>query len=155
MAARLKLYLDTSVVSARFDSRVPHRQQETVRFWAGLGVHDPCVSEHVLSELSAVRDSQLRATMLDAVRGFAVLPTNILAEQLVAAYLRAGAFSPPLTPDARHVALAVVSGVPILVSWNFRHLVNRRRRIQVNLVNAQQGYNQIEILSPSELEPWP
>jgi hypothetical protein len=57
-----------------------------------------------------------------------------------------------LLADAQHVAAAVVSGVPIVVSWNFRHLVNRTRRIQVNLINARQGYHQVEIVAPPELE---
>jgi len=56
-----------------------------------------------------------------------------------------------LLQDARHVAACTVAGIPVLLSWNFRHLVNRTRRIRVNLVNLQEGYEQIEIIAPPEL----
>jgi hypothetical protein len=38
---------------------------------------------------------------------------------------------PSARDDALHVAIAVVSRQDILVSWNFRHLVNRRRRLHM------------------------
>jgi hypothetical protein len=39
----------------------------------------------------------------------------------------------------------------LIVSWNFRHLVNRRRRALVNEVNILAGYPIIEIIAPPEL----
>ena len=53
--------------------------------------------------------------------------------------------------DALHVAVAVVSRQDILVSWNFRHLVNRRRFAPINEVNIPMGYATIEILAPPEV----
>jgi predicted nucleic acid-binding protein len=152
MPVRLRVYLDTSVVSAHFDARDPTRQESTRRFWKQLSDYEPAISEFVLQELRATTDEQLRRAMLDLVKPVMVLAWQAEMEGLVAAYLSGGAFSPALVADARHVAAAVVSGVPILVSWNFRHLVNRTRRIRVNLVNSQQGYGQIELIAPPELE---
>jgi predicted nucleic acid-binding protein len=152
MPVRLRVYLDTSVVSAHFDARDPKRQELTWRFWKQLVNHEPTISELVLQELQATTEDQLRRAMLDLVKPLTVLAWQAEMEGLLAAYLSGGAFSPALVGDARHVAAAVVSGVPILVSWNFRHLVNRTRRIRVNLVNSQQGYGQLEIIAPPELE---
>jgi hypothetical protein len=56
-----------------------------------------------------------------------------------------------LTIDALHVAIAVAARQDILVRWNFRHLVNRRRRALVNEVNIVAGYPSIEILAPPEV----
>jgi hypothetical protein len=53
--------------------------------------------------------------------------------------------------DARHVAIATVGQVDVLVSWNYRHLVNRRRREAFNGVNAIMGYRPIDIVSPPEV----
>jgi hypothetical protein len=39
----------------------------------------------------------------------------------------------------------------VLLSWNFRHLVNRTRRIVVNLANSTECYGQVETLAPPEL----
>jgi hypothetical protein len=53
--------------------------------------------------------------------------------------------------DAVHVAAATLSRQDVLVSWNFKHLVNRRRRAMVCGVNAAAGLPPIDILSPPEL----
>jgi predicted nucleic acid-binding protein len=152
MSVPIRVYLDTSVISAYLDSRDPVRQELTQRFWEQLGGYEPTISGLVLEEIEATRDEKQREKMLALTE-----PLNLLSWQpgmatLVDAYLSAGAFTPALYADARHVATAVFSGVPILVSWNFRHLVNRTRRISVNLVNSQEGYGQIEIIAPPELE---
>ena len=152
MVTRLRIYLDTSVISAYSDSRDPGRQELTRRFWQQLGSYESTISQLVLSELSATADPQRQSELLALVRPFAVVQWTDEMDSLVEAYMATGAFSPPLRADAQHVAAAVVSGIPILLSWNFRHLVNRTRRIRVNLVNSNQGYGQIEIIAPPELE---
>ena len=53
--------------------------------------------------------------------------------------------------DAIHVAVAVLSRRDVLVSWNFRHLVNRLRRALVNEVNILAGHPTIEIVAPPEV----
>lgn len=42
--------------------------------------------------------------------------------------------------DAQHIALATVGHVDVLVSWNFRHVVNLQRIRGYNSVNLRQGY---------------
>jgi len=152
MSVPIRVYLDTSVISAYFDSRDPVRQELTQRFWEQLSGYEPTISELVLEEIQATRDEARRGKMLALTRPLSLLPWQAAMAALVDTYLSAGAFTPALYADARHVATAVVSGVPILLSWNFRHLVNRTRRIRVNLVNSQEGYGQIEIIAPPELE---
>ncbi|MEI6127857.1 MAG: hypothetical protein WCQ99_15025, partial [Pseudomonadota bacterium] len=46
---------------------------------------------------------------------------------LAQAYLKAKVVSPNYTDDARHVAIATVEQIDLIVSWNFKHLVNVRR----------------------------
>jgi hypothetical protein len=53
--------------------------------------------------------------------------------------------------DALHVAAAVLTRQDVLLSWNFKHLVNRRRRAKVNDVNVSQGLPMIEIVAPPEI----
>jgi hypothetical protein len=53
--------------------------------------------------------------------------------------------------DARHVAIATLAGSDALVSWNFRHLVNLRRKRLVHSVNIRLGYPLIELVSPEEV----
>jgi predicted nucleic acid-binding protein len=151
VAAKLELYLDTSVISAYIDERDAVRQEMTRRFWLELPYYAGHICPIVLDEISKTLDAARREQMLALARSLIVLPWQEEMERLAEAYVAQGAFTPVLMQDARHVAAAVVSGIPVLLSWNFRHLVNRTRRIRVNLVNSERGYEQIEIIAPPEL----
>jgi hypothetical protein len=59
--------------------------------------------------------------------------------QLSEQYVQAGVFTAVMMNDALHVAAAVLTRQDILVSWNFKHLVNRVRRVKVNQVNVSHG----------------
>lgn len=59
--------------------------------------------------------------------------------------------TPKYADDARHVAIATVQGLTVIVSWNFHHLVNLRREAGFNAVNLLQGYPPVRIVSPLEL----
>jgi len=67
------------------------------------------------------------------------------------AYLRAGVVSARWSPDALHVALATVTRCAIIVSWNFKHIVNFRRIPLYNAVNKAHGYGEIGIFTPQEV----
>jgi hypothetical protein len=53
--------------------------------------------------------------------------------------------------DAQHIAMASVARVDVLVSWNFKHIVNLQRIRGYNSVNLRQGYPMIEIRTPREV----
>lgn len=53
--------------------------------------------------------------------------------------------------DAEHVALAVVHGADLILSWNFKHIVHLEKIRGFNAVNLDQGYQTIEIRSPREV----
>ena len=53
--------------------------------------------------------------------------------------------------DALHIALAAVARDDVLVSWNFKHIVNLKRIHAYNAVNLKQGYPVLEIRTPREV----
>ena len=53
--------------------------------------------------------------------------------------------------DARHISLATVAKVDVVVSWNFKHIVNLDRIHAFNSVNLRLGYPMLEIRSPLEV----
>ncbi len=71
--------------------------------------------------------------------------------QLSEQYVQAGVFTAIMMNDAVHVAAAVLTRQDILLSWNFKHLVNRVRRVKINQVNVAQGLPTIEIIAPPEI----
>ena len=56
-----------------------------------------------------------------------------------------------IATDALHVALATISGAYMIVSWNFRHIVNYQKIPKYNAVNKLHGYSDIAIYSPLEV----
>ena len=125
---RLRLYLDTSVISAYVDERLPERQRATLEFWERLGGYDVAISELTLTEARATGNAALQQRMINLVDDFLVLPVGEEARRLAREYVGRGVFS-----------AAVAARQDMLVSWNFRHLVNRRRRARVNEVNGLAG----------------
>lgn len=53
--------------------------------------------------------------------------------------------------DCLHIALATIHKVDILVSWNFKHIVNVYRIRGYNSVNLSLGYSTLEIRSPKDV----
>jgi len=83
-----------------------------------------------------------------------VLPDSEEAFTLADAYVQKGIVGPGSRSDALHVALATVGRVDILVSWNFRHIVNLGRIRLFHSVNLEHGYGLIEIRSPREVRDY-
>ena len=76
---------------------------------------------------------------------------NEEAKQLAESYLSEGVVSRNSTTDAQHIALATVVRADVLVSWNFKHIVNLDRIHGYNSVNIRLGYPSIEIRKPDEV----
>ena len=80
------------------------------------------------------------------------LPVSDASERLAEAYLRAGVIPAKKRDDARHVAIATVAGLEIVVSWNHRHLANERKWSLFNAVSRLAGYERgLTILTPFEV----
>jgi predicted nucleic acid-binding protein len=148
---KLRVHLDTSVFSAYFDRRVRDRQRETEAFWARRQEFDLATSELGRDELRQASDPAQRRRLLWLLRGLTVLAVTEEMKQLGQRYVSEGVCTATMLNDALHVAAAVISRQDVLLSWNFRHLVNRRRRAKINEVNVEAGLRTIEILAPPEL----
>ena len=148
---KLRVYADTSVFSAYHDDRAADRKSLTREFWQNLGAYECATSELAVEELRQTVDLQLRAQMETLLAGFQIVPVTDEMRTLAEKYLLAGAFTRTMYNDAVHVAAATLSRQDVLVSWNFKHLVNRRRRAMVCGVNATAGLPPIDIVSPPEL----
>ena len=86
------------------------------------------VSELTQQELSQVSNDELRERLDESIHGISVHPVTEEMRDLARRYVEAGIFTPAMFNDALHVAVAVLTRQDVLVSWNFKHLVNRRRR---------------------------
>jgi len=154
--ASLSVYIDSSVWNCCFNEHVPDLQAQTRTFFEWIKA-SPAVqaylSDVVLDELGNAPAE--RASMLvELVRGVAPIRLDLDEESAALAdtYVRHDVLTVGHLVDARHVAIATIARLDVLVSWNYRHLVNRRRREAFNGVNAITGHRPIEIVSPPEVQ---
>lgn len=148
---KLRVYLDTSVFSAYYDERVTDRQAETEAFWTRLKEFEISTSELARDELAQTPDAAQRARFQQLLNGSVVHQITEDMTRLARRYIEAGVFTALMWSDALHVAAAVLTRQDVLLSWNFKHLVNRRRRAKVNDVNISLGLPTIEIVAPPEI----
>jgi len=79
------------------------------------------------------------------------IPVGPEVEELAAIYISEGVLGQASEADALHVAAATVAGADLILSWNFRHIVNYNRIRGFNAVNIRNGYRSMMILSPMEV----
>jgi predicted nucleic acid-binding protein len=147
----MTLYLDTSVISALFDKRNPERQEITKEFFATRSTDRMLISELTLMEIENTPDAQLRHEMQEIAARFEAVSVTEEVDRLSSRYIKGGAIAALYSADAYHIAVAVLSNANMVVSWNFRHMVRRKTRDIVNMINTVAGYPHIEIVAPGEL----
>lgn len=73
------------------------------------------------------------------------------AMKLADQYLLEKVVGPTSLDDCRHIAMATLSKVDYLISWNFKHIVNVFRIRGYNAINLKEGFIQLDIRSPKEI----
>jgi predicted nucleic acid-binding protein len=145
-----RVYIDTSVIGGCFD---PEYREESNQLWSEFKTAKKTlvVSDLVLLELEEApkRVRQLLDELPSKFIEFVGLDEESIA--LANAYLKDGAVAESSLSDARHIAIATIARVDVLVSWNFKHIVNLNRIRRFNGVNLKMGYASIEIRSPQEV----
>ena len=149
---KLKILLDTSVYSAMLDKRDPIRQIQTQDFWKNINQYELFFSSINKEEIEAIKDEKLKKKMKDFLIKGKELEISEEVEQMKSLYIKEELIPEKLENDALLLALTTVYSIDILIiSWNFKHLVKRKTRIGVNLINLKEGYKPIEILAPPEV----
>ena len=148
MRRKIRVYLVTSVISALFDERNPERKSLTEAFFVEIGNFETFISEITVAEIERTPDMELRSKMKDAVSRFSVLSLTDDVEWVAREYIPV---PESYSEDAYHIAIAVINEVDYLLSWNFKHIVRRKTRDIVWMVNTLNNFRQIEIMAPAEL----
>lgn len=80
-----------------------------------------------------------------------ILTSEKESRELADKYIIEKAVSEKYYEDALHIAIATINRVNVLVSWNFKHIVNLYKIRLYNAVNLKNGYNVLEIRTPREI----
>lgn len=144
------LYLDTSVFGGYYE---PEFEEWTVPLFRQLeqGKHRLLFSDVIQTELI---EAPLRVRQL-AIESASQNTIQIVKDQtaldLAARYLKEKVVGKTSFNDCRHIALATLHNADVLVSWNFKHMVNVEQILGYNSVNMRLGHRILDIRSPREI----
>ena len=144
-----RVYVDGSAVGGLFNQYT----EQTMPFWDAVrnGEVTIVVSDILAKEVErapkAVRDffNSIPKDRIERVNS--TDESDALAER----YIAENVVGPTSFDDCKHIALATLVKADVLISWNFRHIVNVTRIKGYNSVNMKLGYSQIEIRTPYEV----
>ncbi len=150
MPSKQKVFLDTSVFSAYFDERQPERRSLTQEFWQKLENFEVYTSEVTKQELEATTDPIKLEQFRELIKGIEILGISKDAEDLAGRYVEEGIVPEKFINDALQMAVATVNQIAVVLSWNFRHMVNQKVKTRINAVNVSLNYSVTEIAAPAE-----
>jgi hypothetical protein len=146
----MRIYADTSVFGGCFDHEFEEWSNKLMEEFKH-GSKAVVISDLTLKELDGApphvrnliegipKEHKEHVVLDDDVKG------------LARHYIEDGAISGRHLVDAQHIAMAAVNRIDVLVSWNFKHIVNLSRIRLYNSVNLKYGYPLLEIRSPREV----
>jgi predicted nucleic acid-binding protein len=151
---RLKIYLDTSVISHLDAPDVPDKEADTKRLWEEIkaGIFESFISPVVVEELERCAEPK-RSTLQEQLRAirYTLLQETDEVLTLASRYVEARIMRKKSIDDCRHIAYSCIYDCDMLISWNFKHLVNVKTITGVRNVNALAGYKEMPIYSPTML----
>jgi len=134
-----RIYIDTSIVGGFFDKEF---EKETRLLFKRLEDKEIVfVISNLLRE--ELKDAPERVrNLLDNYSddNFEIILLTDEAKELADKYIAENVVGKTSLDDCRHIALATITKVDVLASWNFKHIVNLKN-----------GYQTLEIRNPKDL----
>jgi len=148
---KLKLYLDASAIGYLDETTSRKEMNDMQTLWEQIkqGRYDVTLSEVTLEEISAIQDkdklnklevylSEINYTTIETDPEIERVADLVKVNKLL--------ISDKHQNDRLHIGCAVVHGCDVLVSYNFRHLVNVRVIKGVRGISNLTGYGNIDIM---------
>jgi predicted nucleic acid-binding protein len=144
---KLSLYLDTSVIGGYFDKEF---EQDTRLLFKNIedGIYDVFISDLTINELEAAPEKV--KNLLENIKHQQIFVTDE-CEDLAEEYIKENVIGNASKEDCIHIATATINNIDVLVSWNFKHIVNIQKIRGYNTINMKNGYRTIDIRSPKEI----
>jgi predicted nucleic acid-binding protein len=144
----LTIYIENSVIGGYFDSEFEEPTRKLFEEFRNKN-YIPVISAHVITELENGAPQQI-IDNLETI-DYEKFEIEQEMEDLAKKYLKNNIVTKKYYDDALHIAIATVIGVDVLVSWNFKHIVNLDKIKKFNSVNLNENYHILEIRTPKEM----
>ncbi len=145
-----RFYLDTSVFGGVFDKEFDEftlQLFERIKLGKIICIYSELVETELVKAPKNVKEyfADLPKESLEKVE----ITDEILA--LATKYVDEKVVGATSFDDCIHIATATIHRADILVSWNFKHIVNVYRIRGYNSINLRSNYPSLEIRSPKEI----
>ena len=145
-----RFYFDTSVFGGAFDKEfeeVTLQLFERVKLGKVICIFSDLTETELLNATDNVKEHFMKLPKSNIERVFVTDEILILAYK----YVSEKVVGKTILDDCIHIATATIYKADILVSWNFKHIVNVYRIRGYNSINIRSNYQPLEIRSPKEI----
>jgi len=151
---KLRIYLDTSVIGYLDQHDDPELMGETHRLWNQIkdGLYEVVLSDVTIVEIDACHEEK-RDVLFDYLSGieYTLIEVDERTLEIAGRFIDLGVLRQKSFDDCQHIAAAITSECDVIVSWNFKHIVNHKTIMGVKAVTALEGFSDVLIYTPSIL----
>jgi len=138
----MRIYVDTSVFGGCFDTEFELWSNRLIEFFK-IGKYKAVISEVTEFELKFAPKNIKE--ILNDIPNIEISKLTDETIQLSEYYIQERIVTKLSLADTQHIAIATIQQVDLLVSWNFKHIVNYDKIRLYNAVNLKYGYKILEI----------
>ena len=149
---KLKVYLDTTVVSHLWQLDVPEKMKETLALWERFksGRFDVYLSYLTIDEMNECNDEKVDKlnNYLRQIE-YKVLDVTNEAQKIADIIVDMKILTKKSIDDCTHIGVALSNQLDYIISWNFKHMVNVKTVNGVRAISILNGYKTIDLVSPT------
>ena len=149
--SKIRVYLDTSVISYLFHDDKKEKMEITWKLWDVFkeGKFDVCISPLVKLEISRCSSCKRNMMITELERtGYTLVFENQLSYNIAKQVMFFRILSPINANDIKHISIAMANGCAFILSWDFRHFVNKKTIEGINKLALLNSLSLTNILSP-------
>jgi predicted nucleic acid-binding protein len=149
---KLLLYLDTSVISYLEQEDALEKMIQTRMFWekAKAGEFAIAISRVTLQEIEQCNEPK-RSKLFNYLNEvpYSFIEGTGEIDALAEKFIENRILTAKSLDDCRHIACSIVHNCDMIVSWNFKHIVNYKTINGVKQITLTAGYKNIMIYTPA------
>jgi hypothetical protein len=142
----MRFYLDISVFFGLFDKEFQKHTHALFDFIEKQGIK--IIHSDVLEEDLQLATQEIRSIANEKLLEAEYIKLDEKIKKLAEVYIKEEILTDKSINDARHIATATISGVDVMISWNFKNIANFMKIQEYNSINLKQGYGKTPIYSP-------
>jgi len=150
----LRIYLETSVISYLDQPERGDKAFDSHRLWKKIKVGE---FEAVISNVVEAEIEDCDELKRDTLNGYLAEIDYISVKidrrtmEIASRFVDLAILKEKSFDDCQHIAAAITSECDVIVSWNFKHIVNLKTMSGVKAITALEGYDDLLICTPSTL----